>query len=201
MKIIKIYSNLFINSISLIIAITIFFSCNFIFDILIDNNTIKNEKINSKEYNSEKINPKKINEYENKSELEEIKKEYNWYIEIPFINLIAPIEESTEMNVLNRAVGHFEETSLTNGNIGLAGHNREYEKNFFENLKNVKKGEIIKYKYNQFEKTYVIDLIKTIKETNWQYLENTKENKITLITCVENKPEYRICVQATEKIE
>ena len=201
MKIIKIYSNLFINSISLIIAITIFFSCNFIFDILIDNNTIKNEKINSKEYNSEKINPKKINEYENKSELEEIKKEYNWYIEIPFINLIAPIEESTEMNVLNRAVGHFEETSLTNGNIGLAGHNRGYEKNFFENLKNVKKGEIIKYKYNQFEKTYVIDLIKTIKETNWQYLENTKENKITLITCVENKPEYRICVQATEKIE
>ena len=65
-------------------------------------------------------------------------------------------------------------------------------------MKNVKKGEIIKYKYNQFEKTYVIDLIKTIKETNWQYLENTKENRLTMITCIPNRREQRLCVQATE---
>ena len=31
-----------------------------------------------------------------------------------------------------------------------------------------------------------------------QYLENTEENRITLITCVENQKEYRRCIQAEE---
>lgn len=103
------------------------------------------------------------------------------------------------MDILNTYVGHFEETSLTKGNVGLAGHNRGYEKNYFENLKKLKRGDEIKYKYNDFEKKYVVDKIETIKNTDWSYLENTKENKITLITCVENQPDYRRCVQAIEK--
>ena len=41
--------------------------------------------------------------------------------------------------------------------------------------------------------------IEIIKSTNWSYLENTAENKITLITCIENKPDERLCVQAIEK--
>lgn len=43
-------------------------------------------------------------------------------------------------------------------------------------------------------------MITVIEETNWSYLENTVENKITLITCVENEPSYRRCIQATEII-
>ena len=103
------------------------------------------------------------------------------------------------METLNLFVGHFEETPLTTGNICLAAHNRGYEKNYFEKIKYLKKGEEIKYKYNEFEKSYLIDTIEIIKETNWQYLENTQENKITLITCVEDKPEFRMCIQGTEK--
>ena len=38
-----------------------------------------------------------------------------------------------------------------------------------------------------------------IKDTNWNYLKNTEKNKITLITCIENEPEYRRCIQAIEK--
>ena len=34
-----------------------------------------------------------------------------------------------------------------------------------------------------------------IKDTDTYVIENTKENIITLITCVENKPELRRCVQ------
>ena len=71
--------------------------------------------------------------------------------------------------------------------------------NYFENLKDVKKGDEIKYKYDNFEKTYVVDIIEIIRNTDWSYLENSEENMITLITCVENRPEYRRCVQATEK--
>ena len=40
-----------------------------------------------------------------------------------------------------------------------------------------------------------------IKDTEWEYLDNTEENMLTLITCVENEPEYRRCVQAVEKEE
>ena len=32
-----------------------------------------------------------------------------------------------------------------------------------------------------------------------KFLEKTEENTITLITCVENEPEYRRCVQAIEE--
>ena len=37
-----------------------------------------------------------------------------------------------------------------------------------------------------------------IEDTNWDVLKNTGENKLTLITCVENKPTKRLCVQAIE---
>ena len=39
---------------------------------------------------------------------------------------------------------------------------------------------------------------KIIKETEWIYIKNTKDNRITLITCEENKREYRRCIQAVE---
>ena len=74
-----------------------------------------------------------------------------------------------------------------------------YKLNYFENLKNVSKGDEIKYKYEDFEKIYVVDKIEIIRNTDWSYLENTDENKITLITCVENEPDLRRCVQGTQK--
>ena len=47
-----------------------------------------------------------------------------WQIEVPAIHLIAPIAEGTTQEVMREYVGHFEETSLWKGNIGLAAHNR-----------------------------------------------------------------------------
>ena len=37
-----------------------------------------------------------------------------------------------------------------------------------------------------------------IENTDWTYLEDTEENTITLITCVENEPKYRRCIQGEE---
>jgi len=54
-----------------------------------------------------------------------------WQIEIPKINLIAPIAEGTSQDVMNEYVGHFENTSLWKGNIGLAAHNRRLYKKLF----------------------------------------------------------------------
>ena len=145
----------------------------------------------------EKIQPEELEQQPKTEEVKE--KEYDWYIEIKPINLKAPVAETTEMKVLNEFVGHFEETALTVGNIGLAGHNRGYENNYFEDLKNVKLDDEIKYVYKDYKKTYIVDTIEIIRNTDWSYLENTEKNKITLITCTENEPEFRLCVQATEK--
>ena len=124
-----------------------------------------------------------------------------WKIEIPKISLIADIKDGTTKEVLNQYVGHFEETQKENGNIGLAGHNRGYEVNYFQNLKLLKEGDTIIYTHNEFIKEYEVEKNRIIKDTDWKYLENTKDNRLTLITCVENEPEYRRCIQAIEKEE
>ena len=197
---INIFSTKNINIIFIIISIIIFLFLNFCINNFYK---INSEEIESKEIISEKSENKFKDESEASNEIKysEIEKEedLNWYIEIPAINLKAPIKETTNMDILNNYVGHFEETSRDIGNIGLAGHNRGYEKNYFENLDKIKKGDEIKYKYNNFEKKYIVNKIEIIKDTNWSYLENNSKNKITLITCVENKPELRRCIQAEEK--
>ena len=49
-------------------------------------------------------------------------------------------------------------------------------------------------------KKYEVELSTIIEDTDWSYLQDTDENKITLITCVANKPQQRLCVQAAEKL-
>ena len=127
--------------------------------------------------------------------------QWSWYLEIPIINLKAPIEEGTTKEVMDIAIGHFEETQKNTGNIGLAAHNRGYEKNYFEKLKQLKEGDEIYYYYQENKRKYVVTNTGIIKDTDWSYLEETEENKITLITCVENQPEYRRYVQGIEVVE
>ena len=100
---------------------------------------------------------------------------------------------------MNKYIGHFEETPKVEGNIGLAAHNRGYENNYFSDLKKLKVGDEIIYKYNQMQIKYIVNKNVIIKDTDWRYLENTEENTITLITCVENEPEFRRCVQAIQE--
>mgnify|MGYP004494876551 FL=1 len=138
---------------------------------------------------------------ESKNNKENIEKSELWQIEVPAISLVANIEEGTDKDVLNQYVGHFITTQKEIGNIGLAAHNRGYEVNYFQDLKLLKKGDKIKYRHNEFEKIYEVEKSRIIKDTEWEYLENTEDNRLTLITCVENQPEYRRCIQAVEKEE
>ena len=134
--------------------------------------------------------------------LNQVKEEENiWKIEIPRINLNANIQEGTSQEVLNLDVGHFTQTSLFDGNIGLAAHNRGYNVNYFAKIKELETGDEIYYSYNGNTREYIVKTRDIIKETDWSYLEQTEDNRITLITCVEDMPEYRRCIQAVEKKE
>ena len=122
-----------------------------------------------------------------------------WKLIIPAISLEAEISEGTTKEVMENHVGHFIETSKTNDNIGLAENNRRYEVNYFENLKNLKEKDEIQYIYKDFKEEYIVEKNIIIKDTNWDYLKPTNQNTITLITCVENEPEYRRCIVGISK--
>lgn len=123
-----------------------------------------------------------------------------WIIEIPKINLLAPIKEGTSQEVLADAVGHFEESEKYEGNVALAGHNRGYNCDFFGEIKKLKNGDKIIYYTDEGKTEYEVVLNKIIQQNDWTYIENTEDNRITLITCVENMYEYRRCIQAVEVI-
>ncbi len=122
----------------------------------------------------------------------------NWRIKISKIHLDAPIIEGTEKEILRKAVGHFESSSIWNGNVALAAHNRGYKYNYFAEIKKLELGDIIIYQTKYGERKYEVVRNEIIEETDLSCIQNTKENKLTLITCEENKREYRRCIQANQ---
>lgn len=154
------------------------------------NNVIKRNILNTNSTISNNVNGKKTNEIKDKQN--------KWRIEIPKIGLNAPIKEGTTQEIMLEAVGHFTETTKDTGNVGLAAHNRGYECNFFERIKELNKGDKIIYKTANKTRIYLVEVNTVIKQTNWNYLKSTKDNRITLITCEKDKKEYRRCIQAVE---
>ena len=73
-------------------------------------------------------------------------------------------------------------------------NNSEPDTSIFDtNIHNLEISKITNIKfYNNFYGLSTSILILDTKE------KDTKENKLTLITCIENMPEYRLCVQAVE---
>lgn len=194
------YSKLSINILSFIISVVIFNILNFTYeniDVLAKLSlNIKNE---SKVQNIDTVNEteNKLEETDEKEEnIQEI--EYNWGIYIPKINLIAQISEGTTKEVMDKYVGHFVDTAVVKGNVCLGAHNRGYPVNYFENIKSLEKEDLIYYKKDNIVRKYKVEIVTVIKDTDWTYLENTDDNRVTLITCVENEPDYRRCVQAVE---
>ncbi|MFR8234218.1 MAG: class D sortase [Clostridia bacterium] len=164
------------------------------------NQNTQNTQNYQSNYNSNNLSNNILNSNISKQLSTKSEEKVEWYIEIPTISLKAPITEGTTKEILDSYVGHFEESPTKKGNVCLAAHNRGYKNNYFENLKKLKIGDEIFYKNNEYEEKYIVSKHEIIKDTDWVNLENTKEDKITLITCVENEPNYRRCIQG-EKLE
>ena len=112
-------------------------------------------------------------------------------LKIEKIGLKATVKEGSNSKILKDYIGHIEGTSLYDGNICLAAHNRGNKYSYFARLNELKNGDIVKYTTNFYTREYKVDNIQTI-------LENTNENKITMITCIKNKRNQRLCVQAVQ---
>lgn len=204
------YSKKVIIIVSLLLSFIVFCSVDLMIAKIKENNV--NPIINT-EATQEESKDKANNQIDNESnkqtiistedniDIKEKQVVEKWQLQIPSISLIAPICEGTTKEVLNQYIGHFEITPKIDGNIGFAAHNRGYPVNYFQDLKNVKSGDKIIYTYGDITRTYKVICNIQISDIDWSYLQNTEDNTITLITCIENKPEYRRCVQAIESKE
>lgn len=114
------------------------------------------------------------------------------------IGLNATVKEGSTSNILSEYIGHISETSKYDGNIGLAAHNRWNKYSYFARINELENGDIITYKTKFGTKDYIINKKSVIYETDWTVLEDDGTNKITLITCIADRRNQRLCVQATE---
>lgn len=120
-------------------------------------------------------------------------------LKIEKINLTGTVKEGSTNEILRDYIGHIEETAKYDGNVGLAAHNRGNQYSYFARINELEPGDEIIYSTQYGERKYIVNLKKEILETDWSQLEGTKDNRLTLITCIKNKVNQRLCVQAVQE--
>lgn len=118
-------------------------------------------------------------------------------LKIPSIGLTVGVYEGTGSAHLLEGAGHFEGTSIWNGNIAIAGHNRGV-RNDFGKIHTLKSGDTITLTTALGTRTYAVTSVSKVSVNDTSGLSASTDNQITLYTCVENQPAYRWCVRALE---
>lgn len=116
-------------------------------------------------------------------------------INIPKINYEGLVYEGTNLETLDKGIGHFENSSYFEGNVCLAGHNYT---GVWKNLYTLQNGDKITYTSFLGTKEYEVNKIVQVNATDWTLLEDTDDNILTLVTCVKNELNLRLIVQAIE---
>lgn len=118
-------------------------------------------------------------------------------LKIPAIGLSVKIYQGTDSEALRKGAGHFTSTSIWDGNVAFAGHNRGVNNNFGK-IHKLETGDTIQLTTQLGTRSYKVYSVRKISVNDVTVLEPTGENIVTLITCVMDQPEYRWCVQARE---
>ena len=118
-------------------------------------------------------------------------------LKIDKIGLYQPVMEGHSLEVLKTHLGHVDGSAYWRGNIGILGHNNG-NAGFFKRLTELKVDDVIEYITEDGTRTYKVSEITEIEDTDWSKFASTKDNRITLVTCVKNVPTKRYCVQAVE---
>ena len=107
------------------------------------------------------------------------------------------VADGHSLEVLKNDLGHVDSTAYSTGNVGILGHNSG-SAGYFQNLWDLKQDDVIEYTTTDGTRTYKVSEVVQIADDDWSKLANTKDNRITLITCVKGVPEKRWCIQAVE---
>ena len=118
-------------------------------------------------------------------------------LEISALNLNVRIYQGTDSKTLAKGVGHFEDTSIWEGNVCLAAHNRGAN-SCFGQIHTLDIGDRIKLTTKLGTRTYKVTDVFKVSETDRSGLADSGENMLTLYTCVRNQRDQRWCVIAAE---
>ena len=118
-------------------------------------------------------------------------------LEIPSLDLSVRIYQGTDSKALAKGVGHFEDTSIWNGNVCLAAHNRGAN-SYFGQIHTLDIGDKITLTTKLGTRTYKVTDVFKVSETDRGGLADSGENMLTLYTCVRNQRDQRWCVTAVE---
>ena len=118
-------------------------------------------------------------------------------LEIPALDLSVRIYQGTDSKTLAKGVGHFEETSIWEGNVCLAAHNRGTN-SYFGQIHTLNIGDKITLTTKLGTRTYQVTDVSKVSETDRSGLADASENLLTLYTCVRNQRDQRWCVTAVE---
>ena len=116
-------------------------------------------------------------------------------LKIPTLDINMKVWEGETNASMAKGLGHYSSTSGWDGNIGVCGHNRG-AKYTIGDIKDLEIGDTITYTTVYGTRTYKVVFVGTISSTDWSYLQATADNRITLTTCLANRPNFRVCVQA-----
>ncbi|MBR0311125.1 MAG: class D sortase [Oscillospiraceae bacterium] len=118
-------------------------------------------------------------------------------LRIPRIGLTVKVYQGTDSATLLKGAGHFTDTSIWDGNIALAAHNRGVN-NHFGKIHTLARGDRITLETKLGTRTYSVYSVSKIDVDDVTILDSTGENIITLVTCVMDQPSYRWCIKASE---
>lgn len=118
--------------------------------------------------------------------------------QIPAIGLSVRVYEGTDSGTLAKGAGHFPGTSIWDGNVCVAGHNRGVRDDFGD-LHTLKPGDTVTWTTKLGTRTYEVVSVEKVLETDTSGTTSTSDNRLTLYTCVKNQRAYRWCVTAVAK--
>ena len=119
-------------------------------------------------------------------------------LEIPAIGLSVRVVQGTDSAALKKGAGHFTNTSIWDGNVCFAGHNRGTN-NYFGKIHTLEAGDTITLTTMLGTRTYAVTSVEKVSVTDSSGTAATTDNRVTLYTCVMNQPEYRWCVTAIQQ--
>ena len=102
-------------------------------------------------------------------------------LRIPRLRIEAPVLEGTDEIVLNRGLGHIDETAApgADGNSGIAGH----RDGFFRGLKDIVVGDVIELETLHGTDAYRVERTWIVNPEDVSVLDPTPTRSITLVTC------------------
>ena len=116
-------------------------------------------------------------------------------LKIPAIDVSVKVYDDATTANMKKGATHFTETSYWDGNVAMAAHNRS---SYFGKIYKLKSGDKITYSTNIGTRKYEVVSVYKIDDDDTSCLNDSTENRLTLVTCVENQSAYRWCVIAKE---